>query len=539
MVMATRQQRISSWFAPIPAGDPYRRTGIYYLSGFVVTVAALVTIPDNFLSRPQLSPSISSIVMLLTWFMVASLVLTGLALLNPKTRARLKEGRSRADQFVDGAISRWETEGRLTATRALRLRAELAEPQFHAVLPHFGVHLTISAILRFPFGSMARAGYTFGSLLLGNVRYLIGRIDRAAWHRSNQTHSPLVLVCAAIPGFGAFAYLASSPVRAHPLLLRVGLDSMLQKIPWDLYERAGLRSVVASAPVAEPFREKRKDMVVSISARPHRVIRALGIASIILFLADVAVAVLDSAFDHPTIMGWTQTARVLDLNKEASLGTWLTVTCLLTLAALFAVSALGDRSMNARFTRHWWGLAVIAIGLSIDEQAQLHDPGGGMGAWARERLPLEGLLYVGWVIFAVVSIALLGYTYRHFFLNLPATTRAGLLGAAMLYVTGEVGVEMLGGWWIDSRGRGLTTELLTSVEEFLGLMGLVLAISALLGYVRDQVGEVRLRLTSSESAVEAAGARSEVVAPSLVQLSHPWPRYASRSELKDASTESA
>jgi hypothetical protein len=162
-----------------------------------------------------------------------------------------------------------------------------------------------------------------------------------------------------------------------------------------------------------------------------------------------------------------------------------------------------------------------------------------MGAWARERLPLEGLLYVGWVIFAVVSIALLGYTYRHFFLNLPATTRAGLLGAAMLYVTGEVGVEMLGGWWIDSRGRGLTTELLTSVEEFLGLMGLVLAISALLGYVRDQVGEVRLRLTSSESAVEAAGARSEVVAPSLVQLSHPWPRYASRSELKDASTESA
>jgi hypothetical protein len=41
-----------------------------------------------------------------------------------------------------------------------------------------------------------------------------------------------------------------------------------------------------------------------------------------------------------------------------------------------------------------------------------------------------------------------------------------LLVAAAVYAAGEVGVEMVSGWWFERNGQGLTMDLLTSVEEF-------------------------------------------------------------------------
>lgn len=54
-----------------------------------------------------------------------------------------------------------------------------------------------------------------------------------------------MLLLAAVPGFGAFAYLAARPVRANRLLLRALTDAALQKAPWRLYERSGLRRLIA------------------------------------------------------------------------------------------------------------------------------------------------------------------------------------------------------------------------------------------------------------------------------------------------------
>jgi hypothetical protein len=53
------------------------------------------------------------------------------------------------------------------------------------------------------------------------------------------------MVLAAIPGFGSFAYLGAKPVRANRLLLRALADAAGRKAPWRLYERIGLRRLVA------------------------------------------------------------------------------------------------------------------------------------------------------------------------------------------------------------------------------------------------------------------------------------------------------
>ena len=54
-----------------------------------------------------------------------------------------------------------------------------------------------------------------------------------------------MIALAAIPGFGTFAYVASKPIRSNRLLVRVMLDAAMAKVPWNLYQRSGMRRIVA------------------------------------------------------------------------------------------------------------------------------------------------------------------------------------------------------------------------------------------------------------------------------------------------------
>ncbi len=133
----------------------------------------------------------------------------------------------------------------MTPVEASTLRTQIEAPQFQAVLPHFGVFLMIGVALRFPLGSIARVSYLLANQAMATARLLTGRIDRARWRQTMSVHSPLVLLFAAIPDIGTFSYLASGPVRSNRLLVRVALDAVLVKLPWHVYERIGLRRVIA------------------------------------------------------------------------------------------------------------------------------------------------------------------------------------------------------------------------------------------------------------------------------------------------------
>ena len=50
-------------------------------------------------------------------------------------------------------------------------------------------------------------------------------------------------------------------------------------------------------------------------------------------------------------------------------------------------------------------LALLALGMSIDEGAKLHDPGGGIGGRLREQFGFGGILYYGWAFIALCSVA--------------------------------------------------------------------------------------------------------------------------------------
>jgi hypothetical protein len=169
----------------------------------------------------------------------------GVARLVRWVRRKTALGQGKAEDWLEDSITMWRAKGRITAEQEAQLRQQVAEPEFQGVLPHFGVHLIIGVALRFPFGSITRATYTASNLVAASLRFGLGRIDRAAWRRATRIHSPLVVLIAAMPAIGTFAYIASGPVRSNHLLVRVVFDSVGEKLPFKAYRRLGIRRIVA------------------------------------------------------------------------------------------------------------------------------------------------------------------------------------------------------------------------------------------------------------------------------------------------------
>ncbi len=160
--------------------------------------------------------------------------------------------------------------------------------------------------------------------------------------------------------------------------------------------------------------------------------------------------------------------------------------------AVLGIIARSNHQSGDRFDRHWPVLCLVVLGLLIDEQAKIHDLGSGFGTEMRERLELGGVLYYGWVIIVTVTLALLAVAYWRFVVALSVHIRALLLVAGGFYLGGEMGMEMVGGWIMDRYGETFFYHLATAFEEFLAMVGVLIAIGTLLAYARTAIGTVSL-----------------------------------------------
>jgi hypothetical protein len=429
-------------------------------------------------------------------------------------------------RWIEESIWEWERDGRITDAEATKMRAELTRPQFLAVLPHFGVHLAIGVALRFPVGSITRATYTLANLLAATVRFLTRRIDRRTWSDQVGVHHPLVVIGAGMPGIGTFAYLLSRPFRGNHLLMRVVADGALVHLPWRLYERTNLRWLLARPTEAERTRPRT---AARIAVPAQGVVFVMGALIGGLFAADVVskivthVGLLDAEE-----MGWKQVRRILDLGAETSLGTWYQVTALTILAGLLATVGLTKRQRREPFAWHWLGLGFLVLGFSIDEQAKIHDAGGGTDV-LRDQLGMGGMLYFGWVLVGLLSAGIVAAIFWRFFWDLDVATRFLFAIAAVLFVGGEVGLEAVSGWIADNYGTAsLGYQVVSSIEELLGMAGVLVAIAGVLQVIQIRWGEVRLAMGSSQ---EPGQRTASPIAERTTghEPAHQRPRYATRS----------
>jgi amino acid transporter len=226
----------------------------------------------------------------------------------------------------------------------------------------------------------------------------------------------------------------------------------------------------------------------AIAVLTPRALLAVFVPAIVLLNVANAIAVF--LYHHRHHHGG-RFFQEFSLDHEANVPSWFSSALLLTAAALLALVALDALASKARWGRHWAGLSVVFVVLSLDETAEIHER---IGSWLRAHLHLHGPLHYAGVIPALALALFVGITYVRFLRALPRATLLGILVAAAIYITGAAGVEAASGWWAEGHGSGSTALLLVStVEENLEMVGTLFFILVVLAYFARLGRSVALR----------------------------------------------
>jgi hypothetical protein len=176
-------------------------------------------------------------------------------------------------------------------------------------------------------------------------------------------------------------------------------------------------------------------------------------------------------------LGWNQVLPYLSLDQEQSLATWVSVALFGATGLFMFLGASGDRARGAGGRFGWGLLGGLFFFFALDEGMSLHETLNQLGT---QLVPSGGIFAFGWVVFGLVVVAIAGLVFLPFLHRLPRATSLRLVLAGVIYVSGALGLEMIGGYAVETYGRGLASEMVADLEETLEMVGLWLALRAVL-----------------------------------------------------------
>lgn len=179
---------------------------------------------------------------------------------------------------------------------------------------------------------------------------------------------------------------------------------------------------------------------------------------------------------------------------EESVPTYFSSFNLLFTAILLAIISSLKKTIKDSYFIHWGGLSVIFFILSIDEVAGFHelliDP-------IRRMYDFTGYLRFPWVIPALLFMVILYFSYFKFLNSLPEKSKIGFLYSGIIFLTGAIGIEMISAKIfinLEESPKDLIYNLVTSIEETLEMLGIILFIFVLLSYLRSLTTEINLKI---------------------------------------------
>lgn len=179
--------------------------------------------------------------------------------------------------------------------------------------------------------------------------------------------------------------------------------------------------------------------------------------------------------------------KKLNLDEEVNdLPTWYQSSTLLLSSVLLIVIAFIRKSLQDIDARFWAMMALIFLYLSIDESVSIHEQ---LTVPLREATNAHGLLFFSWVIPAFILLAVLALISFKSLWRLSAKTRWLFIISGAIYVSGAMGIEMVGASYYEvflesnQSAKDYGYVLLTTLEEFMEMAGIALFIFSLFRYL--------------------------------------------------------
>ena len=226
-----------------------------------------------------------------------------------------------------------------------------------------------------------------------------------------------------------------------------------------------------------------------ISLNPSSIARVLGAIAFLLILASTGVQLTSYLTGRNNIFGLV---RLFYIDAEQNIPTFFSMFILLFAALLLGFITALKRNQTAPHISHWMVLSFGFLYMSADKAVSIHE------ALIRPTRMLLGdghlgVFYFSWVIPGIILTLVLALFFRSFLLHLPPKTRRTFLVAAILYIGGAIGLELIGGRYFELYGDNWTYKMISTVEESLEMAGIIVFIQALLVYIADNHKEVRFR----------------------------------------------
>jgi hypothetical protein len=145
---------------------------------------------------------------------------------------------------------------------------------------------------------------------------------------------------------------------------------------------------------------------------------------------------------------------------------------------------------------HWYFLAAIFLLLAYDEAFSLHEQ---IAPFVSEALHNQRPVHLNWMIGGIVFLAFVSLISLRFVLRLDRRSRILMLASGVVFISGAIGFEVLGGLRLQSTPSNIASPDvvyfgLALAEESFEMLGIALFNYALLDHMRRQFGEAALRL---------------------------------------------
>ncbi len=222
---------------------------------------------------------------------------------------------------------------------------------------------------------------------------------------------------------------------------------------------------------------------------PKQVTRCFALVVLGLVLAHCAGQFSRFFLGHGRLLGFVD---MFNLDAEYNIPTLYAAGALLFCALLLALIGFVRKRERARFANHWLFLASIFLFLATDELLIIHEQ---LMVPTRNLLHTSGLLFAAWFIPYGVLLLILLMAYANFIVHLPPRIKWLFLLSGSIFVSGAIGMEMLGGRQYELYGHeDLLYVIYQTIEETLEMSGIVLFIYALTSYIDSEMGGLRIQI---------------------------------------------
>ncbi|MEO7933817.1 MAG: hypothetical protein ABIT76_11730 [Chthoniobacterales bacterium] len=224
---------------------------------------------------------------------------------------------------------------------------------------------------------------------------------------------------------------------------------------------------------------------------PNGVAKSLLAFIAFLVIADLIVVFLEYVDGYKTALGFVPLFDMdVEFNLPSLYSTFGILLCAFTLFHIGKIAA-ADRSSESRY---WRAMGGVFVYLALDELISIHERLDGVVSHflGHKIHHHEGPL---WVLPYAVLLICFGLYFIRFYLRLPTETKIQFCLSGVIYVSGAVGVEILGNPFDNHPMAGFIKGLYSTLEETMEMVGMVMFLRALLIYLANHTRSASHTLT--------------------------------------------